>query len=133
MKTAISDRLISMLFYYTFGMFGLIWLIWANVTKNRITRFVNFNIYQSIFLSVIFAVISYIYSIMYDLIVKVPFVGNLLYKFNLFFFETPLFFTFTFSGLIITLFLLYIFAMLLMGKIPFLPIISNIVKTNFGE
>lgn len=133
MKIAISDRLISMLFYYTFGMFGLIWLIWANVTKNRITRFVNFNIYQAIFLSVVFAVISYIYSILYDLIIKIPFLGNLLYKFNLFFFETPLFFTFTLSGLIITLFLLYIFAMLFVGRIPFLPIISNIVKTNFGE
>ena len=133
MKTAISDRLISMLFYFTFGMFAIIWLIYSNVTKKRITRFLNFNIYQAIFLSVVFAVISYIYSIFCDLVFKVPFLGNLVYKFNLFFFETPMFFTFTFSGMIITLLILYIFAMLFIGRIPFLPVVSNIVKANFGE
>ncbi len=133
MKTAISDRLISILFYFTFGMFSLIWLIFSNVAKIRITPFVNFNIYQSIFISVIFAALSCIYSIFYDLILKIPFIGTLLYKINLFFFETPMFFTFTLSGLLITLLMLYISAMLLIGKRPYLPIISDIIKMNFGE
>lgn len=133
MKIAISDRIISILFYYTFGMFGLIWLIFANVAKIRITPFLNFNIYQSIFISVIFAALSCLYSIVYDLIIKIPFIGNLFAKFNLFFFETPMFFTFTLSGLLITMLMLYLSAMILIGVRPYLPVISDVIKQNFGE
>ena len=44
-----------------------------------------------------------------------------------------MFFTFTLSGFLITLLMMYIGAMLLIGKIPYLPIIYDIIKMNFGE
>jgi hypothetical protein len=58
----ILDRCISILTYLTFGIFSIIWLMFANLTKKRISPFLSFNIYQSIFLSIVFAIISLIYE-----------------------------------------------------------------------
>ena len=123
MKIAYSDRLISILAYFTFGIFSLIWIIFANLTKKSITNYLSFNLYQAIFLSIVFAVISLIYSIAINLISVVPFIAI-----N----QTPLYFTFTITGLITTLILCYLSFLCLIGKRPHLPLISDIIKSNFG-
>ena len=132
MKISLNDRIISILAYFTFGMFSLIWIIFANLTKKRISPFLSFNLYQAIFLSVVFFILGYLYSIAINLMSPIPFIGKLAVMFDLFFNQTPLFFTFTFSGLIVTLIVLYLSVFSLMGKKPYIPFISDVVKENFG-
>ena len=52
------DRIVGVLTYITMGIFGLIWLIFSYVTGRKITSFVAFNIYQSMFILAIFSIFS---------------------------------------------------------------------------
>ena len=133
MKTALSDRLISILAYYTFGIFSLIWIVFANLTKKRISSFLSFNLYQAIFISVVLATISLLYGIAIDLISLIPYLGKLAIGFNLFFNETPMYLGFTLSGLVVTFLVVYLSIMSLIGIKPYVPIISEVIKANFGE
>lgn len=132
MNNTITDRVVSVLSYYTFGIFSIIWIIFANVTKKRISPFLSFNLYQSIFVSVCLAVVSLIYSIAINFISVIPFIGNLAKSFDLFFNQTPLYFTFSISGLLVTILATYLAIMSLLGKKPYLPVISDIITSNFG-
>ncbi|MBQ8634973.1 hypothetical protein IJ425_02320 [bacterium] len=132
MNPSILDRIISILAYYTFGIFSIIWLIFANLTRKRISPFLSFNMYQAIFLSIVLAIISLIYSIAINLLSIVPFIGKFAIWFDLFFNRTPLYFTFTVSGLLVSLLLLYFSFFCLIGKRPRIPLVSDIVNANFG-
>lgn len=132
MNATITDKLISILAYITFGMFSIVWLIFANVTKKRISPFLSFNIYQAIFVSVIFAVISLIYGIAINLLSVIPFIGTLAKKFDIFFNATPMYFSCTISGLFVTIFLIYLVLMVLVNQRPYVPIVSDIINSNFG-
>lgn len=131
-KVALSDRLISILAYYTFGMFSLIWLVFANLTKKRISPFLSFNLYQAIFISVILAIISLLYSIAINFMIAIPFVGKLASAFDIFFNKTPLYFSFTVSGLIVTILITYLSFRALIGAKSYIPFVSEIIKENFG-
>ena len=132
MNNTFIDRIVSILAYYTFGIFSIIWIIYANVTKKRISAFLSFNLYQAIFVSVCLAVISLIYGIAINFISVLPFVGNLARTFDLFFNQTPLYFTFSVSGLLVTILTTYLAIMSLLGKKPYLPVVSDIITSNFG-
>lgn len=132
MRVGLLDRIISILCYFTFGFFSVIWLIFANVTRKKISPYLAFNLYQAIFISIIFAVISLLYSISYNLLKDIPFIGKVAIWFDMFFNQTPLYFTFTLSGLLITLLILYFSLICLSGRRPYIPYVSDIVKANFG-
>ena len=132
MNITILDRLISVLSYFTFGMFSIIWIIFANVTKKRISSFLNFNLYQSIFISIILYILSLIYSIAINFIKMIPFVGKFANSFDLFFNNTPIYSSFTISGLLVTLFVFYLAIVSLIGIKPKIPLVSDIIKENFG-
>ena len=132
MNASIADRIISILCYYTFGIFSVIWLIFANVARKPISSYLAFNMYQAIFVSILLAIFSLLYSIMFNFLSIVPFLGKLVVWFDLFFNKTPLYFTFTLSGLLVTLLILYFSLLCLIGKRPYIPLISEIVKANFG-
>ena len=132
MKPAFLDRIISILAYFTFGIFSIIWIVFANMTRKTMSSFLTFNLYQAIFISVVLAVISLIYSIAINLLSVIPFVGNLARWFDVFFNQTPLYFTFTISGLIVTMLVIYLSIMSLLGRRAYLPIVSEIISSNFG-
>ena len=132
MTVSISDRIVSVLSYYTFGIFSIVWLIFANVAKKRISPYLYFNIFQAIFISVLLAAISLIYQIAINLISVIPFIGKLAISFHIFFNQTPLFFGFTLSGLIVTIFISVLSLLCLIGKKPYIPFVSDIVEANTG-
>ena len=132
MNILLIDRIVSALVYFTFGMFGIVWLIFANVTQKRISSFLMFNIYQSIFVSICLCIFSYIYNIAANLMMAIPFIKKFVVAFDIFFNRTPLYYTFTLSGFIITILVSYLVIMSLMARKPKLPVISDIVSKNFG-
>lgn len=132
MNPKLSDRIISILAYYTFGIFSIVWIIFANVMKKPISKFLSFNLYQAIFISVVLAVISLIYSIAINLLSVIPLIGGFARAFDIFFNQTPIYFTFTISGFFVTLIVTYLSALCLIGKKPYIPFVSEIVSSNFG-
>ncbi len=132
MSPTFQDRIISLLAYFTFGIFSIIWIIFANMTKKTMSTFLSFNLYQAIFISVVLAVISYIYSIAINILSVVPFINNIARWFDVFFNQTPLYFTFTMSGLLVTILVVYLSIMSLLGKKAYIPVVSDIISSNFG-
>lgn len=132
MSPTFQDRIISLLAYFTFGIFSIIWIIFANMTKKTMSTFLSFNLYQAIFISVVLAVISYIYSIAINILSVVPFINNIARWFDVFFNQTPLYFTFTISGLLVTILVVYLSIMSLLGKKAYIPVVSDIISSNFG-
>jgi len=132
MNNSFLDRIVSILTYSTMGIFGLIWLIFTHLTKKRISQYVSFNIYQSIFISVIFAVIHYIYEIGSSLVKMIPFIGGLFDKLDIILNHTPILFAPSITGLLLLVFISYLILISLIGRKPFIPYISDIIQTNFG-
>jgi len=132
MKVSFVDRIVSSLAYFTFGTFSIVWIIYVNVAKKRMSPYLSFNLYQAIFVSLILAVLAYIFEILCECTVAVPYVGALLEKINLFVNHTPIFYTFTLTGFLVTLLVFYLIFLCLIGKRPFIPFISDVIKENFG-
>lgn len=135
MKQSLSDNLLSFIFYYTFGIFALVLLIFCSVTKKQTSDFLRFHIYQSLFIAVILACISSIYSFLLNLILNFPieivFLKKALLSFDLFLNRTPIFFTFSLTGLVVFLVVSYLAIFALLGKKSYLPYISDVVDSYF--
>ena len=129
-----GERIVSALSYFTFGIFGIIWIVYVNVTKKPVTKFATYNVFQCMLVSLTLAVIAYAYDLLvYRFGVIIPILGKILRPFDLFFNQTPIYFGFTISGLIVTIFLFYLIVASLLGKKPFVPFISNIIDCNLGR
>ena len=132
MNISFQDRLISALAYFSFGFFSIVWIIFANVMNKRISNFLQFNLYQAIFISVVLCIVSLLYDIAIGFLNMIPFIGKFFNSFNLFFNATPMFFGFTITGLLVFLFIAVLSLSSLLGIKPKIPGISNIIVSNFG-
>ncbi len=126
------DKLVAITSYYTFGLTGLIWIIASYVVfKKPLTPFCSYHIYQSIFISVLLAVFSMLLDIIFQLTVKIPFIGDFIGLFNLYVFKLPIFHTFSLFNLIIFSIITYLSLGALLGKLSYFPFISDVIKSNF--
>lgn len=132
MNISLTDKIVSVLTYYTFGIFGLIWLVYAYLAKKSINSFCMFNIYQSIFISVMLYIISLLWGIAIGFISVVPLIGKFMVFLDVFINQTPMYFSFTLSGFVLMVFLSYLAVLSFLGKKPFVPYVSNIIRSNFG-
>ncbi|MCX4274978.1 MAG: hypothetical protein OSJ27_04245 [Candidatus Gastranaerophilales bacterium] len=126
------DKFVAITSYYTFGLTGLIWIIVSYVVfKKPLTPFCSYHIYQSIFISVLLAVFSMLLDIIFQLTVKIPFIGDFIGLFNLYVFKLPIFHTFSLFNLIIFSIITYLSLGALLGKLSYFPFISDVIKSNF--
>ena len=132
MKVDFLDRFVASLSYLTFGIFSIIWLVFVNIVKKPVSKFLAFNLYQAIFLSVILAVISMLYSIAYSFLAAVPVIREIVKDFDIAMHNTPIYYGTTLSGFLISLLILYLIIMSLLGKKPFIPLVSDVISTNVG-
>ena len=118
MNISLTDKIVSVLTYYTFGIFGLIWLVYAYLAKKSINSFCIFNIYQSIFVSVVLYIISLLWGIAIGFISVVPLIGKFMVFLEVFINQTPMYFSFTLSGFVLMVFLSYLAVLSFLGKKP---------------
>ena len=129
---SLQDRIVSALAYFTCGIMSLIWIVYANFTRKQITPFLSFNLYQAIFLSLALTVISLVYSIAVNILAVIPVIGKMAQWFDIFFNGTPVYFGTTISGCIVIVLLFYLILVSLMGRRPYLPLITDVMHSNFG-
>ena len=126
------DRTVSVLTYFTCGIFGIIWIIYVNFAKKPLSNFNRYNIFQSILVSLIFALFSYLFGIINKIGLSIPILGKIIEPVNLFFNGTPIYFGYSISGLIIVTVMGYLIIMSLLGKKPYIPVISEAIQANTG-
>ncbi len=123
------EKIISALSYFTMGIVGFVWLVLGAILKLGLRPFLRYHIYQSIFLSFLFFIISTGLTLILGLLSYVPFIGGLIASIT-FLLSTPLLGTFSILNLLFILFIGYLVITSFLGKYSYIPWVSNIIKAN---
>ncbi len=134
-EAGILDRCVSVFTYITFGMAGFVWLLVIYFTKGRLKNFTAFHIYQSIFLGLLLTVLSKVFEYAFILLYKVPFLGPYVEKLFVLLVQTPIYLPpLNFSILygIVFVLIFYLSFGAVIGKLSYVPGISDIIKANLN-
>lgn len=132
-RSSLWDRFVAITSYYTFGLTGLVWIVASYlIFKTTLTRFTSYHIYQSIFISILLAVFTMAINFIFDLVIKIPFIGHFLASFYHYVFGHPVFYTFSLFHFVLFALLTYLSLGAFLGKLSYFPFISDVIKANFG-
>lgn len=124
------ERILSAATYLTAGGVGFVWLIIAAFMRKTVTPFLMYHIMQSIFLSILFFLVSVLGELVYVILYKIPLINAIPYFINM-----PLSFLFGLSLLqaFTTTVILYLAITSGMGYYSYLPWVSDIIRGNVGN
>ncbi len=123
------EKIIAALTYLTSGIVGFVWLILGAILKLGIRPFLLYHIYQSIFLSFLFFIVSFGLKLILDVLSFIPLIGQLISTLT-FMFTASIVGGYSIIDIAVLLVVLYLAITSLMGKYSYLPWVSNIIKAN---
>ncbi len=116
-SVGIFDRLVSFLSYITAGWGGMIVMAILYFRKKNPSRFMRYNIFQSIFISLMFFIISAGIGLILKLLSYIPFLNYIVAYFVLQF-TKPVFFEYSLVQVFIVGLTLYMAVVSLLGRYP---------------
>lgn len=126
------ERIIAALTYLTMGMVGFIWLIAGLFTKARLKPFLQYHIFQSIFIALGFTVLSIFIGWMSNLLSFIPIINRLAAQIT-FLLNMPLIFDYSLLQSVIYAILIYLAVTAFMGKYSYIPWVSDIIDQNISR
>ncbi len=126
------ERIVAALSYWTMGMVGFIWLIIGLFTKARLKPFLQYHIFQSIFISLGFAVLSIFVGFLSNILSVIPFINKVVAQIN-FLLNMPLIFDYSILQTVIYAFLTYLAITSFMGRFSYIPWISDVIDQNISR
>ena len=123
---SITDRLVSAVSYVTMGWGGLVWLIIMAFKRANLSRFVRYNILQSIFVSFLYFILAFLIGVIFNLLSYVPFLNILIAKIVLFF-NSEILFHYSIIQILIIGIILYMTLVSFNGKYPRLYMVSSLI------
>lgn len=126
------EKIIAALTYITMGMVGFIWLIVGLFTKARLKPFLQYHIFQSIFISLGFTVLSIFIGWLSNLLSFIPLINRLVAQVT-FLLNMPLIFDYSLLQSIIYAILIYLAITAFMGKYSYIPWVSDIIDQNINH
>ena len=132
-KISPIEKIISILSYATMGIIGLIWLLIAHFAKKKLRYFLMYNIVQSMIIAIFLAILKLALNIVFSIFALIPFINVITAKLNYIMsvriLILPVFnLSFNIIEILIHLLLIYIIVGIAMGKIFFVPYLSNIMN-----
>lgn len=121
------ERIIAPLSYLTMGMVGFIWLIIGLFTGARLKPFLQYHIFQSIFLSLAFVVVSMFVGWISNFLSIIPLINKITAQIT-FLLNMPLIFNYSLIQAVIYVFLIYLAVTSFMGQYSYIPWISDIIS-----
>ena len=121
------ERILSAGTYLTAGGVGFVWLIIAALFKKTVTKFLMYHILQSIFISILFFLISILGNLIYIILYRIPLLNAIPYLINA---KIPFLFDLSLVQAFTTTIILYLAITSGMGYFSYLPWVSNIIKDN---
>lgn len=121
------ERILSAASYLTAGGVGFVWLIIAAFMRKQVTPFLMYNIMQSIFISILFYLLSVLGGLLLVIIYKIPIINLIPVMLNA---PLSIFFNLSILQIITTTIVLYLAITSGMGYYSYLPWISDIIKGN---
>ncbi len=131
-KVYMIERIVAALSYYTMGMVGFIWLLLGLFTKANLRPFMQYHIFQSIFISIAFVLLSYLLHFICDILAYIPFINALTAQIT-FYLNMPLLFGYSIIQILVYGLLTYLAITSFMGKYSYLPYVSEIIDINTGR
>lgn len=132
-KVSPIEKIISTLSYLTMGIIGLVWLLIAHYSKKKLRYFLMYNIVQSMVIAIFLAIFKLAINILFSILSIIPLINIITAKLNYIIsvriLIIPIFnLSFNIIEIIIHLILIYIIIGILMGKIFFIPYLTNIIN-----
>lgn len=131
-KPYMIERIVAALSYYTMGMIGFIWLLLGLFTKARLRPFMQYHIFQSIFISIAFVLFSMLVGFASNILGVIPFINKLVAQL-IFYFNVPLIAGFSITQIFVYGLLTYLAVTSFMGKYSYIPYVSEIIDMNTGR
>lgn len=129
---SLSERILSALTYFTMGTVGVIWLIVTTLRGNLPSRFGLYHIMQSIFVSLCYAIVNWIFWAVMDLLAHVPFLNGIIRQI-IFLFNSPFIFGYSIMQCFLYGVLIYLIVFAFMGLYAYLPFFSDVIKAHFRD
>ena len=125
-----TEKAASILSYFTMGITGLIWILAAYFLKKKIKFFLMYNMLQSLLAAVILAAFNYAAAIIIQILSAVPFLsGAGMFLSSVFQYRIPFFaLSFNIKELFVIILLIYISSGILLGRIFYIPLLTNVMK-----
>lgn len=124
-EPSLLDRVISALSYLSAGWIGLIYMVVLYFARKGSSKFLRFNVYQSIFISFAIFVIGMIYTLFFDLLTHIPFIQIIVSWIDLFL-SKPTFGNYSILQALVVVYLAYVVIWSLLGKFPMIFKISRL-------
>ncbi|HIS82134.1 TPA: hypothetical protein IAD41_00800 [Candidatus Scatenecus faecavium] len=128
-KPYMIEKIVSGLSYLTMGFVGFIWLIISLVRRTPLTKFLQYHIFQSIFISIGYVLLCLLLGLLLNIMSMIPFINLLAAQIALFF-NAPIFFGYSIIQTAIYVLLFYLAITSFMGMYSRIPWISNIIDMN---
>ena len=122
----IFDRTVSVLSYLTAGWAGIIVCAVLYFRKKSPSHFLRYNVFQSIFLSLLFFVLALGLGLVFKFLSYIPFINYLVAQIVLFF-NRPVVFDYSVIQTFIITLVIYLSAFSISGKYPRIYWISQII------
>ena len=121
------EKIISAATYLTAGGAGFVWLIIAALSKKTVRPFLMYHILQSIFLSILFFLLTILGQMIYVILYRIPLINAIPYLINM---PIPIVFNLSIIQVITTTIMLYLAITSFMGYYSYIPWVSDIIKGN---
>ena len=128
-SVSIFDRIFSAISYLTAGWGGVIILFLLYLRKKHVSHFLRFNALQSIFLALLFFILSMGVGLIANILKYIPII-NYIVNSILFFFNRPILFQWSFIQLFMLGLTVYMVVFSLLGKYPRIYKLSKIIDYN---
>lgn len=123
------ERIVAGLSYLTMGFAGFIWLIIGLIRKTHLTKFLQYHIFQSIFISIGYVLLCLILGFILNLFSMIPFLNILAAQIALLF-NVPIIFGYSIIQTTIYILLFYLAITSFMGMYGRIPWVSDIIDQN---
>lgn len=129
LTAGIFDRLVSSVSYITAGWGGLIVMIILYFRRKNPSRFVRFNVFQSIFISLLYFVLAMGLGLIMKFLSYIPFINYLVAQIG-FFFNRSILLEYSLIQVFTIGLILYMALTSLFGKYPRIYWVSRIIDHN---
>lgn len=123
------ERIISSLSYLTAGLAGFIYILIGAVAGMRLRPFVQYHIFQSLFLSIAYFLASWLFRFIGDVLAVIP-VINQIYAQIVFWLNMPTIGHFSLIQACVYTVVIYLAISSFAGKYSYLPFVSDIINHN---
>lgn len=128
-SVGIVDRLVAFLSYITAGWFGMIYCIVLFVAKKMPSSFVRYNVFQSIFISLLYFVLSFGFGLILKFLSYIPFLNYLVATIT-FQFNRPVLFDYSLIQVFMIGLTIYMAMISLLGRRPRVFWVSRIIDNS---